>query len=384
MGREVMRPARVVHVITALEQGGAEAMLEKLLLAAVRVDPDVRHVVFSLGGLGVVGARLRSRGVSVVALGIAGPFSLILAMWRLWSYLLSNRVGTVVQTWMYHADLVGGLCARAAGIGRVYWNLRQELRQIEDLRPFSRVIVRLGARLSSRLPDSIVCCAGSARSSHVAFGYDAGKCVVIDNGFDTEVMLRSTDDRKRLRMSFGVSDEEILVGIVGRLDPQKDHETFLRAAERVAAGHANVRFLMVGRGIDTSADIRRSIESKGLANRTCAVGQRGDIPAVMSALDILVVSSRWEGFPNVLGEAMACEVPAATTDVGDARRILGEDRYVVPPGDPVALAGAIGLLCGLSSEARAELGQRLRLRVVEQFGIDATWRRYLLLYMRRE
>jgi glycosyltransferase involved in cell wall biosynthesis len=197
-------------------------------------------------------------------------------------------------------------------------------------------------------------------------------------------MLRSTDDRKRLRMSFGVSDEEILVGIVGRLDPQKDHETFLRAAERVAAGYANVRFLMVGRGIDTSADIRRSIESKGLANRTCAVGQRGDIPAVMSALDILVVSSRWEGFPNVLGEAMACEVPAATTDVGDARRILGEDRYVVPPGDPVALAGAIGLLCGLSSEARAELGQRLRLRVVEQFGIDATWRRYLLLYMRRE
>lgn len=371
---------RVVHVITALGQGGAEAMLEKLVLASARLDPDVVHEVISLGTLGSVGERLRARGVTVIPLRIRGLATLIRGVASLWLHIRRARPDVTVQTWLYHGDVVGGLVARAAGVKRVFWNVRQTLRSPKDLRPLTRVMLRLSAKLSGVVPARVICCAESARLSHVAVGYRAAKCVVVDNGFDTESMRRSDAGRSRLRKELEVPPAAALVGIVGRLDPAKDHETFLNAARIVSSDCSDARFLLVGRGVDTDEKLRGRIVANGLASRTTTLEQQTDMASVMSALDVLVISSRWEGFPNVLGEAMACEVPCVTTDVGDARRILGDDRFVVSVGDAIGLARAIESLCRASESDRRQLGAVLRERIVREFAIDGSWARYLSLY----
>jgi glycosyltransferase involved in cell wall biosynthesis len=370
---------RIVHVITALGQGGAEAMLEKLVRVARRANPEIEQEVVSLGSLGTVGERLRSQGIRVTPLHVSGPLSLLVGVRRLRARLRGSSE-VVVQTWLYHADVVGGLVARAAGVDRVFWNLRQTLVRDHSMKLVTRVMCRLGAWLSGAIPRRIVCCAESARRSHIAAGYRADRCVVIDNGFDTNVMRRSEEGRARLRDALAIGDAEFLIGVVGRLDPAKDHENFLRAAADVAASVPGARFVLVGRGVDADTAILDSIEAKGLKASTRLLGQQRDVAAVMSALDILVVSSRWEGFPNVLGEAMACETPCVTTDAGDARRIVGDDRFVVPVADPQALARAIMALCQLDGAARRTLGRGLRERIARDFSIETTWEHYRRLY----
>lgn len=371
---------RVIHVITDLGQGGAEAMLEKLITVSQSRNDNVEHDVISLRTPGVVGPRLSARGIGVEILGIVGPLSFLRGTFRLWSRLRRARGNVVVQTWMYHGDLIGGLAARMAGIRRVYWNLRQELRGIGDLRLTTRLVVRAGACLSRIVPLRIICCAESARRSHVLVGYASERCVVIDNGFDVGVMRPLPAAGMAIRAELGIENTQLLVGVVGRRDPQKDQETFLAASAIVARSVPQARFLLVGRGIDVDVALRASVRGE-LLGRVVFLGQREDIAAIMSALDILVLSSRWEGFPNVLGEGMACEVPCVTTDVGDARRIVGEEQLVVPPGDAASLAQCVIKLCNLNQNERRELGRRLRRRIVEEFSIAATWDRYLTIYL---
>jgi glycosyltransferase involved in cell wall biosynthesis len=136
----------------------------------------------------------------------------------------------------------------------------------------------------------------------------------------------------------------------------------------------------VGRDVDTDEGIRQSIVSNGIQDITLAIGQQDDMASVMSALDVLVVSSRSEGFPNVLGEAMSCEVPCATTDVGDARRIVGHEQFVVRPGEPDELARVVISLCKMDACKRRSLGRALRDRVERNFGIERTWDAYRRVY----
>lgn len=372
---------RIVHVITGLNQGGAEAMLEKLILTSQRCSPDWQHAVVALGPVGTVGERLKGAGIEVLALDIRGPGSLLAGALRLWRLLRGPWRNSTVQTWLYHADVFGGLIGRLAG-RRVYWNLRQTLPPANEIKRTTRWVIRVGAKLSGWLPHAIVCCANSVARSHVQAGYAARRCVLVDNGFDLDRMRRDVKGRAELRSQWNVVETERLVGVVGRLDPLKDHVTFLSAIEIAARRIAGLRAVLVGRGVDTDSGLRARIAAAGLESKVLLVGERRDVAAVMSALDVFVLSSRSEGFPNVLGEAMACEVPCVSTEAGDARRVLACDEFVAPVADPAALAARIEAVCALSAGERAQLGERLRKRIADHFTIDLAWERYRALYQR--
>ncbi|MDY6945379.1 MAG: glycosyl transferase family 1, partial [Pseudomonadota bacterium] len=224
---------RIVHVITGLKQGGAEAMLEKLILTSRRCSPDWVHAVVTLGPVGTVGERLRGAGIEVVALDIRGPGSLLSGAIQFWRLLRGPWGDSTVQTWLYHADVFGGLLGRLAG-RRVFWNLRQTLPKPSDIKRTTRWVIRVGAKLSGWLPQAIVCCANSVARSHVRIGYSARRCVLVDNGFDLDRMRRDEVGRAALRAQWNVAEGELLVGTVGRLDPLKDHDTFLSAIELAA------------------------------------------------------------------------------------------------------------------------------------------------------
>lgn len=368
---------RVQHVITGLDVGGTEIMLCKLLAGMDR--GRFEHTVTSLTDLGPVGERIRALGVTVRALGMKrhrpGPAGVL----RLARQLRRERVD-VVQTWLYHADLVGGLAARLAGVP-VVWGLRQSNlgRAVNKVRTLA--VARLGAGLSHWLPRRIVCCSHAARAAHVRIGYARERMVVIPNGFEIDRFRPDPQARRSVRAELGLSADARVIGLIARFDPQKDHAGFVRAAGLLHRRAPDVHFLLCGDGIDRSnVALGRWIEQAGVAEQCHLLGRRDDVARLTAALDVATSSSVGEGFPNVIGEAMSCGVPCVVTDVGDSAQIVADTGYVVPPADAQALAAAWENLIARTPAERATLGASARLRIEQHYTLAAVARRYAELY----
>jgi len=354
-------------------------MLGQLLARGDRTRLDQR--VISLGGLGALGSDLRAGGIVVDALDMRrGPAGAIDAA-RLTGWLRRNKPD-LVQTWLYHADLIGGLATRLAGCHHLMWNIRHT-----DLRPGSDkrstiLVARACAAVSGWLPERIVCNSETALQTHVALGYPRDKFVVIPNGIDAARFCPDPKAYAAVRRELGVAAETPLIGLVGRFHPQKDHRGFLRAAALLAGRHEGLRFLLCGENVTPdNARLNEWIVEHGLGDRVHLLGVRQDMPRLTAALDVATSSSsHGEAFGNVIVEAMACGVPCVVTDVGDSRSIVGASGRVVAPGAPEALALAWADLLATQFEERAALGATARKRVIERYAIKGVVERYQALY----
>ncbi|MFZ5893970.1 MAG: glycosyltransferase [Myxococcota bacterium] len=367
--------ARVAHVITGLGTGGAELMLARLLPQLEKAGMPT--LVVSLKGQGELADLIRRQGTPVISLELERPKRWIPNSASLGRALRSFRP-TVVQTWMYHADLLGGLAARFALRCPVVWNLRTTTPAVLAGR---QGLVRACARLSRYLPERIVCCSHSAVQAHTEFGYDASKMTVIHNGFDLTQLWPDREAGHSLRRELGIAEGARVIGLVARFDPLKDHENFVLAARRLIDLEPRAVFVLCGDGIDRhNGRLWGWVEREGLASRFHLLGRRTDLRRVNSAFDVASCSSHAEGMPNVVGEAMACGVPCVTTDVGDSALLVGDTGCVVPPRDPEALAqGWASLLAHGEAELRAQ-GERARARIAERFSIDLAAEAYVALY----
>lgn len=371
---------KIVFITTTLSTGGAEMMLLKLLqhLDRRRFDP----YVISLRTKGEVGPLIEALQIPVLALGMNPGLPDPLKVLRLVSCLRKIRPN-LLQTWMYHADLLGALAARLAGCRRVAWGLRNcNLDELLTKRS-TLMVVKACASLSSWLPTRILSCSTRASEVHAAVGYSADKIHVIPNGFDLGRFR--PDDRARLALSaeLGLVPETRFVGLMARYDPQKNHAGFVEAAALIRDEIPDINFVMAGGGIDDSnAALQGAIHAHGLGKCMHLLGRRDDMPRLMAALDVLASSSFGEAFPNVLGEAMACGVPCVVTDVGDSGEIVGESGRVVQTGDMQGLAKHIVELLRLPPEAKSVLGRQARLRVETHYEIGHVTRLYESFYER--
>jgi glycosyltransferase involved in cell wall biosynthesis len=371
---------KLFHIIVALHPvGGAELMMVRLARHQ-RAHQGFEPVVVTLGDAGALGDALRADGFDVLSLGAGGLGGAIRAVWRL-ARTIAREKPRIVQTWMYHADLVGGLAARLAGNRNLIWGIRNT-----DLFPGRGVsrslgaVVKLCARLSSRLPSAIVCVAESARESHVRMGYAPEKMVVVPNGFVVPE-LPGADARRQARSDLGLPADALLVGSVGRFNAYKDPQSFVRAMGKVADAVPQARFVMVGRDLDAgNPDLAEWIRETGCRDRFFLLGHRSDVARCYAAFDCFCLHSKSEGFPNVLAEAMLAGVPSVSTDVGDARAMSGGFVEMVPPGDPAALAEAVIGLCTLSDAQRAARGADSRRHIEDHYSLDAVAERYAALY----
>ena len=370
---------KILHFITDLDTGGAEMMLYKLCCAINR--KRFEPVVVSLKDLGVIGYWIESEGIPVYALGlrrkVPGPFTV-----RRFRQLLRKEQSDIIQGWMYH----GNLAAYFAGLASthsipVVWNIRHSINDVRKEKILTRWVIKAGARLSHR-PARIIYNSKVGVKQHEALGYRPEKTLMIPNGFDTEKFLPDPAARQRIRRELGISDDTLLIGLVARYHPMKDHANFLRAASRLAQQHNNIMFILAGRGVNSSNPvIGRLREQLGIRGKTILLDERRDIAQLMASLDIASSASSWgEGFPNVVGEAMASGVPCVVTDVGDSASIVGNDGLVVPPGDPAALAHAWRTLIDIGRDGRRRLGIRARIRISREFSLDRIVRRYEQLY----
>jgi glycosyltransferase involved in cell wall biosynthesis len=368
---------RVVHVITGLPVGGSQGMLQKLLSVTDREswEPEV----ISLRDASVMGERIAAMGITVRALGMRGSPGDVAALPKLIGWLRERRPH-LVQTWLYHADLIGGIAAWRAGVP-VIWGIRQSDLSPRDTKRGTIWIARICARMSGRIPQRIVCCSEVARRFHAAMGYAAEKMIVIPNGFDLRSFRPDPEARQSVRVELGLPLAAPLIGLVARFDTEKDHRTFVAAAARLRAVMPDVHFLLCGQGVDSSNTILRGwIASAGLNSCCHLLGLRDDVPRLTAALDVATLSSYGEGFPNVIGEAMACSVPCVVTDVGECAAIVGDTGRVVPPKNPETLANTWRELLEAGPSSRARLGAAARQRVASEFDIAVIASRYLALY----
>lgn len=370
----------VCHVIVALNVGGAELMLKRLIESHNGSDRYL-HSVISLREVGKVGQELRGLGIQVHALGMRSALDIPFALWRL-VRLLRIVQPNVVQTWMYHADLLGGLAARVAGNRNVIWGIRTTDVTAGGTRA-TAFVRHLCAWLSGFVPHTIVCAADASRVAHIAVGYEAVRMVVVPNGFDLIRLVATPEQRDALRLQCGLSAGLVVVGYLGRFHHAKDQENFVRAAGLTAQQHNNARFLMVGRDLDANnAQLAQWISSTGFADRFVLLGERADVPVCLAAMDLFCLSSRTEGFPNVVGEAMGMGLPCVVTDVGDAAMLVAETGVVVPKEDSAALALGLQQLLAMRPDARQQLGQKAKARIHAEFAIGRARERFESIYQR--
>jgi glycosyltransferase involved in cell wall biosynthesis len=367
---------KIIHIITSLNVGGAEQALKRLLLTT----PDAQRntLVISLKNLGKIGEGLQSRGFEVVALNMRSFLAFPVGIFRLYR-IIRQFQPDIVQTWLYHADLIGGVVAKIAGVKCIIWGIRTT--ELDSGSKLTAWIRKLLARLSYVIPAKIVCVAEASRKKHIALGYDPSKMVVIGNGFEVSQMHSTPELRAALRLSAGLSDGDVVIGTLGRLSQVKGQDVFVRSAGLIAQEYPNVRFLMVGRGLEpVNETLMQWINATGFADRFVLMGERRDVAVVLSAMDIFCLPSRSEGFPNVLGEAMAMGLPCVSTDVGDAGVLLGDTGILVQKDDYEALAVGLKQMLDMSQDERTALGERARLRVQNEFTLEQTRKKFEAVY----
>lgn len=369
---------RIVFIITGLSTGGAEIMLLKVLerLDRQRFAP---HVI-SLTTLGELAPRIAALGIPMNALGMKSGLPSLSGFLRLVK-ILKRLNPDVVHTWMYHADFLGGLAARLAGVSAVGWCIRNSNLDKDKAKFSTRAVVSLCALSSKWVPSRILSCSEKARQIHVMRGYVAEKMIVVPNGFDLTRFKPDSDARHQIRTELGITEQTPLVGLIGRFDPQKNHVGFFEAAGILHRRMPQVHFVLAGQDIDMrNASLMQAITHEGVLANTHLLGLRNDIPELMAAVDVLASSSYGEAFPNVLGEAMACGVPCAVTDVGDSAYIVGDTGRVVASGDMTGLAAALEELLALPPPEKTALGERAHARVAEHFEIGSVVQQYAGFY----
>ena len=365
---------RICHVIHDTQVGGTETMLHRIVKGTHRRQ---QTDVISLTGCGPVGEQIRELGVPLHSIGcIQSGRPRFEKLPTLFS-LLYQLQPDVVQTWGYHADLIGGVAARMMTRAAVVWNIRHAtLDPAVDSRNVLRS-ARLCAGLSRFVPQKILSNSHAAIHSHAKAGYRERNMSVIPNGFDTLRFRPSHEQERVIRSELGIPRDAKVVGMCGRFHRHKGQDAFVRAASRLAASRANVHFLMAGKGCDHNNETLVTwIRSAGLESQFHLLGVRNDIPRVLNAMDVYLLPSITEGLPNVVGEAMACGVPVVATDVGDAGRLVGDCGIIVTVGDAEAMANGIETTLRADRHEARTRSERARLRIERDYSIRRIIGRY--------
>lgn len=328
----------IVHIITDLGVGGAERVLSNLVM---HMDRDkFKNIIVSLQDLGYWGTILQQAGIEVHAMHLGRNLSAIKQLINLWR-LLRRTQPDYIQGWMYHANVVALIMGRMAGIKKIYWNIRCSLMDLAKYRFTTTLVFKLGAWLA-RFPTGIITNSHAAMRQHIAKGYRNKNWLYIPNGFAMESFKPDQGIYAAFRREHNLPAEAIIIGMIARYDPMKDHATFVQAAGILAAELPNVYFLCAGRNVNfANSQIKKLVSQYDLENRILLLDQVENMQNLYPALDYLTQTSIFgEGFPNVVAEAMACGVECFVTDVGDSLDVIGTQGYSIPMQDPQALAAS--------------------------------------------
>jgi glycosyltransferase involved in cell wall biosynthesis len=359
----------VIHVITGLGMGGAEANLYKLAC----FSKNYNHQVISLSGMGYYGPLLEAQGINVIALNLKPNLKSIFSLLKLFKILRKN-VNAIIQTWMYHADFIVSVASLIIGNRKIFWGLRNTALALNQLSWTTRIVIYLNAKLSYFVPKKIISCSMSSSEGHAQIGYDFNKFINIPNGYDIKFWKPSSEIKVKLRAEFSFRDEQCCLIMVARWDPLKDHLNLLKALSVLKLkGRNDWKCFLIGPGISReNAILNNYLLKYDLHNNVNLFGPQSNLQKLLNVGDIFVLSSKGEGFPNVIAEAMLLGIPCVATDVGESRSIIGDTGKLVPPQNSEKLALEIeGLMNEMGNKVSwNERCLSARERIVANFDIN--------------
>lgn len=350
----------IAFVITDLDRGGAELAMVQVIsrLDRARWQP----VVYCLTHRGKLADELEDICVPVTCYGLR-PWNLPFVLWRLRSALKDTKP-LVVQTILYHANILGRVAAWLAGAGHVVSGIR-----VAEKRSWFRLFLD---RWTDRFVTKHVCVSKAvARFSAEQGGLPKEKLVVVPNGVDVDRFRHANPASLE---EFGVPDDAFVVLSVGRLEPQKNPMVLLEGVSPLCPRFANLHVLFVGAG-SLESSLRERCKALKCSDRVHFAGRQENVPGIMRASDCLVLTSLWEGMPNVVLEAMAAGLPVIATEVEGVRELIPDEApqkgFVIPQdlatdliGDLIPVLIERGSNAGITEPAQAY--------VAEHFTWDAT------------
>ncbi len=368
---------KILHIAPGLKLGGAEAVLKEVVSSST---DEFTHIVVSLTTRGVYCHELQRLSVKVIALEINSWHQTISGIYRLAALLRAERPD-VVQCWMYHANVFGGLITRAISDIPVIWSIHGPFEK-SLTRPVLKMIIRSSGILSTLLSDRVVCPSKSAIRTHEQIGFSRANWRLIRNGCNLK-QFTLKPMHNGLERGQSLQSKKFHIGVVARYDPYKDHETLFSALEYAADRSLDFTLTLVGNGMnDRNHELVRSLEKRSLLGMSKLLGERRDINQLMHSFDILVLPSVNEAFPVVLLEAMATGTPCVTTNVGDSADILGNLGWICKKRDPNELCTAIldASAYWVSKAKWRKLQVDCRSKIATDFSSDRTHAEYTRLW----
>lgn len=359
---------RVFFLIRSLHIGGTERQVVNLIKGLDKSCFEVAVGLFYNEGP-LREELLAEGGVRIYSLDKRGRWDIFRFIARLVGILRKFRPD-ILYSYLTDANVLALLAKYCSGVPHVVWGIRAANVDFSRYDWITRFMFQLAAFQSSRV-DLIIANSHAGAAFHCCQGYDGRRFIVVPNGVETDHFYPNPSMGKELRSEWEIRDGEVLIGLIGRNDPMKDHSTFLQAAALLLQDQENVRFLCIGGGCESyRSELQSFSRELGLDSHVIWVGPRKDMCAVYNALDIVCSSSYGEGFPNVVAEGMACGVPCVVTDVGDSRLLVGDTGIAVPPKDPKLLSEALRAMTRLGECGRRELGIKARQRIIQNFGVE--------------
>ncbi|MEH1770972.1 MAG: glycosyltransferase [Nostoc sp.] len=364
-----MTKKKIVFIIRDLGYGGAQRQLVTLVKDFDKEKFDVMVLHFYSGGH--LEKDLKERNIPVISLEKQGRWDLLGFCWRLTRQLKQIKPD-LLHTYMGESNIIAILLKPFFPGIPIIWGMRVSQSPANSVDWLGNILNKLESLLSHTV-DLIIVNSHAGKEDCLSYGFPAEKMVVVSNGIDTEHFKPERELGVKVRGEWGISETQILIGLVGRIYPQKDYPNFLQAAALLCKEYQDLRFVCVGTGPDNNyvQELYHLAEGLGISKRVIWAGARGDMRAVHNALDIAISASAFgEGFGNTIGEAMACGVPCVVTDVGDSAWIVGDSGVVVPPHDSKALAVGMKRLIELNYHERIALQEKARRKIVECFSVD--------------
>jgi len=373
------RLIKVCHLIGTLEVGGAEKLLVDFIKRSE--GTHLRNSVITILKKGALQDEISELGIETDFIAVENNVDLFFSLGKIRD-LLNRFDADVLQTWMYHADLVGAIATKykSARIPLV-WSIHNG-RIDSSMRFRTKIIAKVCSISSGFLPSRIVCCANSAKDNHVSFGYKDSNITVVPNGVDSERFRFCPLSRQQIRRELSIDQDVIAIGLIARYAPVKRHKLFLNSVMPILQSSSyNIHIVLVGDGCTASnQELMRLISKSDYGDNISLLGSRNDIPSLLSAIDIYVSASSVEAFPMATAEAMSVGVPCVVTSAGDSQQLLQDFGIVVDGDSPGALQTGIQRMLDEGKENWLIRGKNTRQRIKTEFSLERTINSYSDIY----
>ncbi len=367
---------RILHIISGLGDGGAEANLYNFIC---HTKSEINYVI-SLKDKGKYGPLLENKGIKVFYINFSNRISFLKKFISLYK-LIKKLKPDIVQTWLYHADLIGGCAAYLAKSKNIIWGIHHTSLESRFNKKSIILISKLNSFLSNIIPKKIVVCAEKSMNEHIKKGFNKNKFIVIRNGLDLNKFKSSESMRRKYREKIKINQSELLLGTVARFNPIKDIPTLIKVIKKLKSSGLNFKYLFVGENMDLdNKTLVNMIEKSNLKDTIKLIGQEESISSVMNAIDLHILSSKSEAFPMVILESLACGTPSISTNVGDVSRIIKNKKFLVDKENYLSLYNAINEFLNLELEEKEKISKEGIDHIKFNFSIEKMTKEYLKVY----